>query len=109
MLPPPELLAELLAPGRAPLERLRVEEERLLEGVRAPGRPGGVPFEPQRLQPTGLAEGVEPGELRPTHRPQLPGLCLKVHLVARERFPRVLQSDTLSCEPQRRPLPARAS
>src|SRR5215203_6935889 len=40
MVPPRELLAELLAPGRAPLERLRVGEERLLEGVLAPGRSG---------------------------------------------------------------------
>jgi hypothetical protein len=43
MVPPRELLAELLAPGRAPLERLRVGEERLLEGVRAPGGLGSYP------------------------------------------------------------------
>jgi len=102
--------------ARAPARS--VGEERLLEGVRAPGRTGVVPFEPQRLQPTGLAEGVEPEEPRlrhgrrrseqprPTHRPQLPGLRLDPHLVAREQFPRVLQSNALGREPQCR-LPAR--
>src|SRR5829696_8864266 len=90
--------------ARAPARS--VGEERLLEGVRAPGRTGVVPFEPQRLQPTGLAEGVEPEQPRPTHRSQLPGLRLDPHLVAREQFPRVLQSDALGREPQCR-LPAR--
>jgi hypothetical protein len=57
-------LRELLAPGRTPPERLRVGEERLLQGRRSLRPAGWVPFEPERLQPTGLAESVEGEEPR---------------------------------------------
>jgi hypothetical protein len=100
--------------ARAPPRRGRAS----VGGRAGAGRPGVVPFQSQRLQSTGLAEGVEPEEPRlrhgrrrseqprPTHRPQLPGLRLDPHLVAREQFPRVLQSDALGRKPQCR-LPAR--
>jgi hypothetical protein len=100
-------LGGLLTSGRAPLERLRVREERLLQSQRSAGPPGRVPLQPQRLQPAGLAEGVQPEEARlrrgrrraeqprPSDRPQLAGVRLDPHLVARERRAPVLQGEAL--------------
>src|SRR5215208_2861528 len=48
----------------ARLEGFRVGEERLLQGQWSSGPAGGVPLQPERLQPTGLAEGVQPEEAR---------------------------------------------
>src|SRR5215218_8966310 len=109
-------LRELLAPGRTPPERLRVGEERLLQGRRSLRPAGWVPFEPERLQPTGLAENVEaeeprlrelvggpedPRGARPTAAPRCPP---RPRLVARERLALYLAPD-----PARRPCQTDAS
>src|SRR5215211_2391077 len=123
-------LRELLAPGRTPPERLRVGEERLLQGRRSLRPAGWVPFEPERLQPTGLAESVEGEEPRlrelvggledprAPDRPQLPGAHLDPRLVARERLARYLapaparrpcQTDASTCTGDYRDLPGEHS
>ena len=49
---------------RCGLQGSEVGEQRLLQGLGAPTRAGGVPREPERPEPAALAEGVECEELR---------------------------------------------
>src|SRR5829696_8494792 len=105
-------LTEKLPPG------LVIGEQRLLQPLGTSRGPRSVPLEPQRLQPTAIAQGVQREKSRlgeharaleqprTRHRPQPAGGRLHLHGVARERLPVVLDGEALGRQPERR-FPAR--
>src|SRR5215218_6012312 len=95
------------------LDSFRVREKYLLQGLRPVCSAGGVPIRLNSLQPLDVRQVEKPqlqpaslvGSLelqRPLNLSQLASTHLELDVVAGQRFPLVLNSESLFIEPQRR-------